>query len=304
MELRSVDLAAVVNAALETVRPAAIAKKVHLRVDVDETLGRITADESRLQQIVWNLLSNGVKFTPEGGHVTLRVVRTPSHATITVGDSGRGIAASFLPHIFERFRQDDSSTTRQQAGLGLGLAIVRHLVELHGGKVSVHGEGRGATFEVCLPVHATPLDAALPDRESGALAMATPRVSGRLTDVRVLVVDDQEDTRSLVATVLEDAGANVSQAESVEAAMKILARSSISVIVSDVGMPGEDGFGFLRRVRASDLPGAPRVPALALTAYARAEDRQKALAAGFQEHVAKPIDPAKLLDVVAALAGR
>ncbi len=310
MDVRSVDLATVVNAAVETVRPAAAAKEVSLRVDVDESLGSITADEARLQQIVWNLLSNAVKFTPKGGNVALGVARTSSHATITVRDTGRGIAASFLPHIFERFRQDDSSTTRQQAGLGLGLAIVRHLVELHGGTVSVasEGEGTGARFEVCLPAPTdVAADKAPSDRGSGTLLLSNAPVPlGRLNDVHVLVVDDEEDAREFVSIVLEDAGAHVSQAPSASAAVRFLASSTspVSVIVSDVGMPGEDGYAFLRRVRAADSPRTRRLPALALTAYAHAEDREKALAAGFHEHVAKPIDPAKLVDVVAALARR
>ena len=310
MTLTRVDLAAVVSAAVETVRPVAVAKDVRLRVDLVEALGTVIADEIRLQQVVWNLLSNAVKFTPKGGEVTLTVARDAAHVTITVRDTGRGIPAAVLPRLFERFQQDDSSTTRDQGGLGLGLAIVRHLVELHGGVASVHseGEGKGATFEVRLPVRAIEpaADVVPSDRKSGALLLDAGASRGRLHGLHVLVVDDQDDGRDWIATVLEDAVAQVTQAESATAAMKVLATTSsrVSVIVSDVGMPGEDGHAFLRRVRAADSASTRHVPALALTAFAHAEDRHKALAAGFQEHVAKPIDPADLVDAVAALTGR
>jgi PAS domain S-box-containing protein len=308
MSLKRVDLAAVATAALETAQPSAAARGVRIAISVDAGLGEIVADEDRLQQVIWNLLSNAVKFTPKGGEVSLRLARIESHATITVRDTGKGISPAFLPRVFDRFRQDDSSTTKQQAGLGLGLAIVRHLVELHGGTVTAHsqGDGKGATFEVCLPIRAVePSVDSRTQHEVRDTSIANVEGERRLNGVHVLVVDDQEDARDLVATVLEDAGATVSAADSVSGAMKIVSTTGISVIVSDIGMPGEDGYAFLERLRASG--GSPRIrglPALALTAYARGEDRDKALASGFQEHVAKPIDPTKLVEVVAGLVRR
>ncbi len=307
MSMKRVELAAVVNAAVETTQPSAIARGVRLNVILDPSLGDITADEDRLQQVIWNLLSNAVKFTPNGGEVSLRATREDSRVMITVSDTGKGIAPSFLPNVFDRFRQDDSSTTKQHAGLGLGLAIVRHLVELHGGTVSARsdGEGKGSSFDVHLPIRAVEARVSSPPLELDAPeSQAATEVPGRLRGVHVLVVDDQEDARDLVATVLEIAGATVTQADSVSSAMKCLATDSISVIVSDIGMPGEDGYALLQRIRASGSPRARGVPALALTAYARTEDRDKALASGFQEHVAKPIDPAHLVDEVARLARR
>ncbi len=308
MSLKRVSLANVVNAAVETVTPSAAAKGVELTVDV-QALGDIVADADRLQQVVWNLLSNAVKFTPKGGKVAVSGARVDSEVTLSVRDDGRGISAAFLPRVFDRFRQDDSSTTRQQTGLGLGLAIVRHLVELHGGKVSAQsdGEGLGATFEVRLPIRAVePRDASVPPGQAGETISSvqwTP--SGRLHGVRVLVVDDQDDARDLVATVLEGAGATVLQAASAAAAMKTIAGTTVEVIVSDIGMPGEDGYMFLQRLRATGAsPSARGLPALALTAYARGEDRDKALAAGFQEHVAKPIEPTSLIEVLAGLVRR
>jgi PAS domain S-box-containing protein len=310
MSMRRVDLASVASAAVEAAQPSAAAKGVLLSVSLEDQLGEIVADEDRLQQVIWNLLSNGVKFTPKGGEVALRLERVDSRVTITVRDSGQGISAGLLPRVFDRFRQGDSSSTRAHGGLGLGLAIVRHLVELHGGTANARsdGEGKGATFQVDLPIHAVEArDASLsPDHGSGE-ASASLKVppSSRLRGVHVLVVDDQEDARDLVATVLEGSGASVSQASSASAAMAILSTVSISVIVSDVGMPGEDGYAFLKQVRSNVASARTRgLPALALTAYARGEDRDKALASGFQEHVAKPIDPTKLVDVVAGLVRR
>ena len=310
--MRRVDLASVIRNAVDSIRPAADAKELRLVVDLANVATGLVADEERLQQVVWNLLSNSVKFTPKGGVVTVCASGEASRVVIRVHDTGKGIPARFLPHIFERFRQADASTTKQQAGLGLGLAIVRHLVELHGGTIraSSAGEGQGASFEIVLPIRAVEpqpaRDESLERSTAGTrLGTAPSSANGRLRGVHVLVVDDQEDARDLVATVLADAGARVTQADSAAAAMKIFAVGDVTAIVSDVGMPGEDGYSFIGRVRAS--PDSPRhrdVPALALTAYARSEDRDRALASGFQEHLAKPIDPDRLIDAVAGLVQR
>jgi CheY-like chemotaxis protein/two-component sensor histidine kinase len=302
LSMRRVKLANVIGAAVETTRPTAVAKAVRIDVELDSGLGEIVADEDRLQQIVWNLLSNAVKFSLEGGVVTVRGQRDPTKVTISVRDEGKGISESFLPQVFDRFRQDDSSTTKQQAGLGLGLAIVRHLVELHGGTVtaSSDGEGRGSTFEVTLPLKQVVVEVDLPQTSSTETTEPGIQI---LSSVRVLVVDDQDDARELVSTVLSDVGAKVNQANSVAAAFEILSRSDVDVIVSDIGMPHEDGYQFLARLRASDSPRR-NIPAIALSAYARAEDRDRAVAVGFHEYAAKPIDPRELVKLVAILAGQ
>jgi signal transduction histidine kinase len=305
LELGIVSLAAVIEAVLETLRPAADAKAIRIETDLDPTLGPVSGDASRLQQVVWNLLSNAVKFTPKGGTVTIRLQGLDSQAQIQVTDTGRGIEPTFLPHIFERFRQADSSSTRSEGGLGLGLAIVRHLVELHGGTVeaSSPGEGRGATFSVKLP---------LPAIRPGAGAVAPAERSRRksapfglqlLQGVRVLVVDDEADARDAITAVLERCGTNVTATPSVAEAIGHLAHSTPDVIVSDIAMPGEDGFGFMERVEALGPPVA-RIPALALTAYAGARDRERILAAGFRAYLTKPIEATELVAAVARLAGR
>lgn len=309
MKLREVDAAAVVNAAIETVRPSAAAKRIRMSVDLPPNLPPLVADEDRLQQVVWNLLSNAVKFTDEGGSISLRCREQEGKIVLSVADSGLGISPEFLPYVFDRFRQDDTSTTKSHSGLGLGLSIARHLVELHGGRISAfsEGEGKGATFEVVLPIR-TPgptSDSIAPPPPTNVALPAAPAVSGRLRGISVLVVDDHDDARDLLATVLEDAGAAVSQADSVERALLVLAAEKISVVVSDIGMPGEDGYSLVRRMRSSGTsPPSRGLPALALTAYVRPEDRRMALEAGFQEHAAKPIDPKRLVDIVAELAGR
>ena len=302
--VRPIDVAQLIEDTVESVRPAAEAKGITLDVDVEGPLP-LVADGDRLQQVVWNLLSNAVKFTPRGGAVKAHAAREDASVRIQVRDTGTGIAPAFLPHVFDRFRQHDASTTKQHAGLGLGLAIVRHLVELHGGTVSAHspGEELGATFEVSLPVrdaaHETP---AVSRVGPAGQATRTARSRDRLRGLCILVVDDQPDARELVAMVLEEAGAQLLQAGSARAAMDLLESAEVSVIVSDIGMPGEDGYAFLERVRAT--PRTEAVPALALTAYARSEERERALASGFQDHLAKPIDPATLVSRVAALLRR
>lgn len=302
LSMRRVKLATVIGAAVETTRPTSLAKEVRISVEQDENLGEIVADEDRLQQIVWNLLSNAVKFSHKGGLVSVRARRQPSSVSISVRDEGKGISASFLPNVFDRFRQDDASTTKQQAGLGLGLAIVRHLVELHGGTVSAasEGEGRGSTFEVKLPVQQVVINVDPTDVSSTDTTQPGAQLLGSIS---VLVVDDQTDSRELVATVLSNAGARVKQAHSVTVAFEVLARSEVHVIVSDIGMPDADGYQFLRRLRAMDSEQRD-IPAIALSAFDRSEDRERAVAAGFHEYASKPIDPRRLVTLVAIVAGQ
>jgi PAS domain S-box-containing protein len=305
---RSTSVKSFIEAALETVRPAAEARGVTLTAEIDEGVGVMVGDEDRLQQVVWNLLSNGVKFTPTGGHVRVRAERISSEITITVSDTGKGIAADFLPFVFDRFRQEDSSTTRHQGGLGLGLAIVRHLVEMHGGSVEAHseGEGKGASITIHLPIRAAEPAQVLrarPDPSSQQKAVAAQPED--LRGVQVLVVDDEADARDLLHAILGHAGASVTLAESVRGAMIALNEYVPDVLVSDIGMPGEDGYVLMQKVRAlghhNPVSG---VPAIALTAYARSEDRRRALASGFQMHVSKPIEPCRLVAAIAQLAGR
>jgi signal transduction histidine kinase/CheY-like chemotaxis protein len=295
-----IDVGAVVSNAVESMRPAANAREVRLEVDVSAP-APILADEERLQQIVWNLLSNGVKFTAAGGTVTVSARQNDQFLTLAVRDSGRGISPDFLPYVFDRFRQADGSTTKQHGGLGLGLAIVRHLVELHGGSVraSSEGEGHGAQFEVQLPLRAIATqDDTVADTRSSEAPLA-PQTNSPLRALRILVVDDERDAREVVATILEEAGAEVLCADNVSSAIELLASTPVAAIVSDIGMPGEDGYSFLERVRREARTST--IPAVALTAFARAEDRDRAVASGFHEHIAKPIDPARLVAVVVGL---
>jgi CheY-like chemotaxis protein/anti-sigma regulatory factor (Ser/Thr protein kinase) len=295
----------VISAAADSVRPAAIAKDVRLQVETNVRTPWV-ADEDRIQQIVWNLLSNAVKFTPAGGSVSVRATDDENELRIVVTDTGAGIPQGFLPYVFDRFRQVDASTTRQHGGLGLGLAIVRHLVELHGGVVSARseGEGRGAAFEIVLPRRAIETFTSPTVAGAEPIEIAEPASDSRpsLRGLTVLILDDERDARELAAIVLEDAGASVVQAGDVSAALRVLAETHVSVIISDIGIPGEDGYSFLHRVRAETSTRS--IPAIALTAFARAEDRQRALASGFQGHLAKPIDPAKLVACLAALVPR
>ncbi len=303
--LRMVDIAGVIDAAVAAVLPAAQAKGIDFHVEVEGPLP-MRGDEDRLQQVIWNLLSNAVKFTPPGGAVIVHAFAHEHAIRLQVRDTGTGIAEAFLPFVFDRFRQHDASTTKRHAGMGLGLSIVRHLVELHGGTVSAQSAGaeRGSTFEVMLPVRdedAPPLVVVRRD-PSDIRAKRMARARENLKDRRILVVDDQVDAREVIAVVLEDAGAWVVQAASSRAAIDLLATTEISAIVSDIGMPGQDGYALLRRVRST--PRTELIPALALTAYARIEERELALASGFQEHLAKPIDPVAIVTGVAALLQR
>jgi PAS domain S-box-containing protein len=307
LDMGPVDLAPVVAEAVASIRPAAEARGLRLRAELDPRAGRVTGDADRLRQVIWNLLSNAVKFTPEGGAVTVRGARRGGRVEIEVSDTGQGIAPEFLPYVFDRFRQADQSTTRAHGGLGLGLSIVRHLVELHGGTVRAEsdGEGRGATFTVSLPAAKETADvAALEESHDrpGASRVGERGGAAMLEGLRVLVADDDEDACLLLAALLRRRGAEVVAARSAAEAFEAFTRARFDVLVSDIGMPGEDGYSLIRRVRALPEELGGRTPAAALTAYARESDRQSALEAGFQVHLAKPADPAELLNVVAALA--
>ncbi len=303
LDMRSVDLCRVVEQARDSVAPTAAARSVELRLGVDCGSGFTVGDPDRLQQVVGNLLTNAIKFTPAGGNVTVALARKDAHFEISVRDTGQGIEREFLPHVFERFRQAEAGA-RRAGGLGLGLSIVRHIVEMHGGTVGVESEGTGlgSTFAVRLPIADESADAhrvsPLTEGEEGL--DTTPRLDG----VRVLLVDDEADARHLVAAVLQRRGAIVFMASSVTEALETLDRERVDVILADVAMPDEDGYALIKKVRKRPTDQGGRTPAAALTAFARAEDRMKALAAGFQLHVAKPAAPAEVVTVVATLAGK
>lgn len=310
LDAQPVDLTTVINAAVDTSRPAADAKEIRLQVVMDFGAGVVLGDPVRLQQVVWNLLSNAIKFTPKGGRVQVQLERIHSQLEITVSDTGPGIDEEFLPHVFERFRQADSSITRRHGGLGLGLSIVRHLVELHGGTVeaSNRADRQGAVFVVKLPVMAVraPAGPLAPEQR------VHPAVSGKvpfdcppgLHGIQVLAVDDEADSRHLLTTVLERCGAEVRTCSSVAEALEVLEEHTFDILISDIGMPGEDGYDLIRKVRAREVGRAERIPAVALTAYARIEDRLQALTAGYNMHVPKPVEPAELAVVVASLTKR
>jgi CheY-like chemotaxis protein len=302
-----VDLADVVEAAIDTVRPAAQAKGIRVEAMLDPHAGPVSGDPNRLQQIVWNLLSNAIKFTNRQGKVLVALARVGSHVEISVADTGSGIRPEFLAHVFERFRQADGSTTRSYGGLGLGLSIVKSLVELHGGTVEAQspGIGLGATFTVRLPCLAVQQDATGPsgsDVDSARIGLRHFRPIN-LGGLAVMVVDDDADARAMVRRVLEDCDARVLSAASPDEALALLRRERLDVLVSDIGMPGVDGYAFLRRVRSLGAGGGD-IPAVALTAFARPEDRVKALEAGYQQYLCKPVDPSELASAVALAAGR
>jgi signal transduction histidine kinase/ActR/RegA family two-component response regulator len=303
LDAREVDLASVLAGAVEVVRPAAAAKGIALSYEC-EPGANVSGDAARLQQVAWNLLSNAVKFTPQGGSVSARLARDGARVKLSVTDTGKGIAPEFLPHVFDRFRQADSATTRQYGGLGLGLSIVRHLAELHGGTVKAEssGEGHGATFSVVFPL-ATPAACESPNASRGVLSEEAAVAASHegLSGVRVLVVDDESDTRSLISTVIAGTGAEVTTCASAGEALEKLKTWRPHILMSDIGMPGEDGFSLIRKVRALPEERGGRTPAAALTAYARDEDRRRALAAGFQLHIAKPFDPRELVAAVSNL---
>jgi CheY-like chemotaxis protein/two-component sensor histidine kinase len=305
LELEHVDLAHVIQEAMESIRPAAVLRGVELVPVIESPTPPVLGDATRLQQIVWNLLSNAVKFSSKGSRVDVLSRRTGSSVEIIVKDRGKGISAAFLPFVFDPFRQEDASPSRVRGGLGLGLAITRQLVELHGGKITVasEGEGCGSTFTVCLPV--TPLG-----RAESSTAQAKHHVHEsapfdcpeHLRGLKILVVDDEADSRRLVATILERCGCIVTTASSAEEALAAFSTQIPDLLLSDIGMPKKDGYDLIREVRALPRARGGDIPAAALTAYARAEDRQRMLNAGYSIPLAKPVEPAELVAVVATLS--
>jgi len=308
MDVRPSDPNAFIEAAVESVRPAAEAKGVRVQKVMDTGLLSIPGDPVRLQQVVWNLLSNAIKFTPRGGRVQIRSERVNSHLEIVVSDTGQGISSDFLPHVFDRFRQADQKTSRQHGGMGLGLAIVRHLVELHGGTVSAmsEGEGQGATFTVTLPITAVYQIDSSGGRVHPAARELLPAndCTDRLDGLTILVVDDEPDTRDLLKQGLEFCGATVRVAGSAAEAVDALVASVPDILISDIGMPGIDGYDLIRQVRGLPADSGGKVAAVALTAYTRIEDRLQALRAGYDMHVPKPVELAELVAVAASVARR
>jgi CheY-like chemotaxis protein len=301
LDVQRVELPVVIDAALEAVRPAADAKGVRVQTVIEPLVEHVHGDPSRLQQIIWNLVSNAVKFTPKGGRVQVVLARVNSHVEIRVSDTGEGIDAKFLPHLFRRFTQADASASREHMGLGLGLALVKQLTELHGGRVAASsgGRGTGATFVVELPlaiIHARDAETRVHPRTFAQPVIDAPRLDG----LRVLIVDDENDALEMTRHVLEHYGASVATAASADAALAALAAQRFDVVLSDIGMPRKDGFQFIAEARRA----GHRVPAAALTAFARSEDRTRALMSGYQAHVAKPVEPAELVATIVSLAAR
>jgi CheY-like chemotaxis protein len=305
LDVQPIDLQEVISAAIDSVRLSAEAKHIRLRAVLDAKAGRMRGDPHRLQQIFWNLLTNAVKFTPSGGRVDVVLERVNSHVEVSVEDSGVGIRPEFLSFVFDRFRQADASTTRRHGGLGLGLSIVKHLVELHGGSVRVKsaGEGQGSTFVVALPISVI--------RESEAVGVPAERSTfadvdvasvelPSLEGVTALVVDDEPDARLLINRLIEERGGRALMAGSAAEALEQLDAQTVSILVSDIGMPEVDGYQLIQKIRAREKPDA-RLMAIALTAYARHDDRQRALLAGYQMHLAKPVDPRELIAGIASL---
>jgi PAS domain S-box-containing protein len=304
LDVQGVSLVDVIESAIQTVTPAADAKGIRLQTILDPLAGPIAGDPGRLQQVFWNLLNNAIKFTPKGGRVQVILARVNSHVEVAVSDTGVGIKPEFLPYVFDRFRQADATTSRRFGGLGLGLAIVKSLVELHGGTVQATspGEGRGATFVLSLPLSLLRPDAARPTAPTAGSTTTPEPFCSDLSGVSVLVVDDERDARELVRRLLTECQARALTAASADEAIEILRRERPDVLLSDVGMPGVDGYEFIRRVRALGAEQGGDVPAVALTAFARSEDRTRAVLAGYQMHLSKPVEPAELIAVIASLA--
>jgi signal transduction histidine kinase/ActR/RegA family two-component response regulator len=307
LDVQRIELPHVIQAAVEAVQLAADAKGLRLEVIVDPIAGPITGDPNRMQQVVWNLLANAIKFTPRGGKVQVTLERTDSHVELSVSDTGQGISPEFLPHVFDKFSQAEAPWTKTHAGLGLGLTIVKHLVEMHGGSIRVKsaGEGKGATFVVSLPISVVRTQKGDEDRQHPTTAREIefspdPDLSG----VDVLVVDDDADALQLMKHVLENRGAHVTRCSSGLECLEILRGSQPGVLIADIGMPGMDGYSLIQRVRALTSGEGGATPAIALTAFARSEDRRRAMLAGFDMHMAKPVEPGELVAVVARLARR
>jgi signal transduction histidine kinase/CheY-like chemotaxis protein len=306
LDVAPLNLGSVIKAAVETVRPAAEAKGIHLSALIAPEAETVSGDAERLQQVVWNLLSNAVKFAPNGGRVEVRLERADSHVEIVVADNGQGISPEFLPYVFERFRQEDGGTSRQQGGLGLGLAIVRQIVELHGGTVRVASEelGKGATFTVALPM--APGRAVSPAESRGKAAdgRLAPENPTSLAGLHVLFVDDDADARWLITMMLAKGGAEVRTAVSATEALAACDEWRPDVLISDIGMPGEDGYTLIKKLRARESERGGHIPAIALTAYGRGEDCRHALSVGYEYHIPKPVEPEDLMVAVASLANR
>ncbi|MGA9770461.1 MAG: CHASE3 domain-containing protein [Blastocatellia bacterium] len=311
LDVRPVDFVRVIDAAIDAVRPAADARNIQIRKVLDPDAGAVSGDPERLQQVIWNLLSNAIKFTPKDGRVEVRLERINSHVEVIVSDTGKGISADFLPHVFELFRQADSTISREHTGLGLGLAIARRIVEMHGGTIRADSPGvdQGATFTVMVPLRGVrSLDAS-----GGAGLERVHPTAGydlqfenlfSLDGLRILAVDDQSDTLEMIKAVLTQCGAEVQTVTSAGEAFEVLQDWKPDLLISDIGMPGEDGFELIGRIRALKPEEGGLIPAVALTAYARVEDRVKTLSAGYQMHVPKPVEPAELATIIASLAGR
>ena len=302
MEVQPVDLGSLIETSINAVRPAAAAKEIRIETELEATPQLVAGDANRLQQVFWNVFSNAVKFTPRGGQVKIKLSRVEAHVEIRVTDTGQGISKDFLPYVFDRFRQADSSTTREHGGLGLGLAIVRHLVELHGGTVHAAslGGGSGATFTLLLPLVGKRVshdDEATRTRDDARDKLRAP-----LAGVHVLVVDDEEDTLVIMKAMLKSYAAEVTTAASVREALTGLESAWPDVLVSDIGMPLEDGYDLIREVRRIETERGRHVPAIALTAYTREEDRARSLAEGFEEYLPKPVEPSELVETIARLA--
>jgi PAS domain S-box-containing protein len=306
LDVRPVQPGAIISAAVESLRFAAEARQIKIQTVLDSSAGPIAADFERLQQVVWNLVSNAIKFTNKGGRIRIVLERVNSHIEISVSDTGCGLRPEFIPCIFDRFTQGEAVTTRAHGGLGMGLAIARAIVELHGGSISAFsdGEGKGSTFSLSLPLmpvtREMPADRVHPTVNWTEISMeCPPEVAG----LRVLVVDDDQDTCDMIRAALDQCGAVVETASSAESALELFRASQPDVLISDIGMPEVDGYEFIRRIREFERSGDTKVPAVALTAFARIEDRVKSLASGYQMHVAKPVEPAELLTIVASLSG-
>ncbi|HEY7913419.1 MAG TPA: ATP-binding protein [Blastocatellia bacterium] len=317
LNVTTVDLGPIIEAALESVRLAADAKGIKISRTLDARAGSVSGDPGRLQQVIWNLVSNAIKFTPKGGAIDVRLSRVDSQAEIRVSDNGKGISPEFLPYVFERFRQADSTSARQHSGLGLGLAIVRHLVEMHGGTVhaSSEGEGKGATFIVRIPFTAVRVmkesSRQAEQRKGNAEGSQVIERDGspaddaaQLSGLRLLIVDDEPDAREMLQVMLGQYGIQVKTSASVQEALELLERWKPDVLISDVGMPNEDGYALILRVRALGHDRGGNIPAIALTGYSRLEDRSQLLAAGYQMHLSKPVELARLVNAIMSLSGR